>query len=178
MPRVLAFCAALCVILIATSARAQGVNNVVKALPDFKLSDPAQQEHAHGEVKERGAVVIVTIPNVKHAAPQDQWARWITKKGWNKDGPRLVFIEDIGQMGDGKIKETAREKLKEQYHPGKNPLILLDEKSDLRKALGVNIDETVVLLVNAKGEIVKSWEGEPTIEAAKEIVEAAEKLKK
>ncbi|MCW8131107.1 MAG: hypothetical protein KIS92_12230 [Planctomycetota bacterium] len=178
MPRDLSVALALMLSVLCGAARAQGVNNIVKSLPAFKLADPAQKEHAQSEVSERGAVVIVTIPNVKHAAVQDQWARWITKKGWNKDGPRLVFIEDVGQMGDGKIKETAREKLKEQYRPGKNPLILLDEKSDVRKALGVNIDETVVLLVNAKGEIVKSWEGEPTLEAAKEIVEAAAKLGK
>lgn len=171
---VLACCAAAC----GGAASAAGVNNIPKALPEFKLNDPEGKAHAPDALKARGAVVIVTIPNVKHAAIQDQWARWITRKGWKKDGPVLVFIEDTSQMNEGKIKATAHEKLKEQYRPGKNPLILLDADGAARKALGVNVDETVVLLVNKTGEIVKSWEGEPSIEAAKEVIEAAEKLAK
>lgn len=166
----------LCVSFSGHAARGVDVNHVVKALPEFKLKDPAGAEHAQGDLKERGALVIITIPNVKHSAPQDQWARWVTRKGWKKDGPRLVFVEDLSQLNDGKIKETALAKLKDRFETGKNPLILLDLDGAARKAFGINVDETVVVLVNKKGEVVKSWEGEPSIEAAKEIVEAVEKL--
>ncbi|MBI3830171.1 MAG: hypothetical protein HY291_11680 [Planctomycetes bacterium] len=166
----------LCVCLCGLAARGVDVNHVAKALPEFKLKDPAGAEHAQGEVQERGALVIVTIPNVKHSVPQDQWARWVTKKGWKKDGPRLVFIEDLSQIESAKVKETALAKLKDRFEPGKNPLLLLDPAGEVRKAFGVNVDETVVVLVNKKGAVVKSWEGEPSIEAAKEIVEAVDKL--
>ena len=156
---------------------ASAENAVVKELPAFKLKDPLGKEHTQEDLKRRGALIIVTIPNVKHAAPQDQWGRWITKKGWKKDGPLLVFIEDLTQVAEG-LREKALSELKDKYREDKQPLILLDVDGTVRKSFGVTMDETVVVLSNKEGKVVHVAQEEPTIEKVKEIQGRLEKLEK
>jgi len=160
--------AATVLALVCCAAPAYAQNAVVAKLPDFKLQDPHGKEHTQEELKPRGAVIIITIPNVKHASQQDQWARWLTKKGWQKDGPLLVFIEDLTQTAE-LLRARALAELKEKHREGKQPLLLLDPLGAVRKSFGINVDETVVVVVNAAGQIVHVAEEEPTVEKVKAI---------
>jgi hypothetical protein len=117
--------------------------------------------------------VIVTIPNVKHAPIQDRWARMITAGGWKKDGPQLVFIEDMSQSA---VKDKSLENLKKRFAPGKNPLILIDNTGGMRAKLGIMDDETVILVFDKKGKLVHFSEGPPDEDVAKKIIEAAGKI--
>lgn len=148
-------------------------NQPAAALPAFELADPTGAKHTQAEIAERGAVVIVTIPNVKHAPIQDRWARMLTSGGWKKEGPKLVFIEDISQSA---VKEKSLENLKRRFVPGKNPLILIDETGAVRAKFGIMDDETVILVYDKKGKLVHFVEGTPDEDLAKKAVEAATKL--
>ena len=169
--------ASWCFALVCCALPLYAQNAVVGKLPDFKLQDPHGKEHTQDELKQRGAVIIITIPNIKHAAAQDQWARWITKKGWKKDGPLLVFIEDLSQTAES-LREKALEELKEKHREGKQPLLLLDPHGAVRKSFGINEDETVVLVINAEGKIIHVAQEEPTVEKVKAIQAVMESLKK
>lgn len=148
-------------------------NQPVGALPAFELTDPTGEKHTQAALLTSGSVVIVTIPNVKHAPIQDRWARMITAGGWKKDGPKLVFIEDMSQSA---VKEKSLENLKKRFAPGKNPLILIDNNGGVRAKFGIMDDETVILVFDKKGKLVHFTEGPPDEDAAKKIVEAAGKI--
>lgn len=148
-------------------------NQPVATLPAFELADPTGAKHTQAEILQKGAVVFVTIPNVKHAPIQDRWARMITSGGWKKDGPKLVFIEDLSQSA---VKEKSLENLKRRFAPGKNPLILIDESGAVRAKFGIMDDETVILIYDKKGKLVHFVEGAPDEDLAKKVVEAANKL--
>lgn len=148
-------------------------NQPVKQLPAFQLEDPRGAKHTQAAISERGAIVIITIPNVKHGPVQDRWARMLTAGGWKKDGPKLVFIEDLSQSA---VKEKSMENLKERYVPGKNPLILIDSAGTTRAKFGIMDDETVIFAIDRKGQTVEFVEGPPDDDAAKRILNAAKKL--
>jgi predicted transcriptional regulator len=97
----------------------------------------------------------------------------ITAGGWKKDGPKLVFIEDMSQSA---VKEKSLENLKQRFVPGKNPLILIDNTGGARAKLGIMDDETVILVYDKQGKLVHFAEGPPDEDAAKKIVEAAGKI--
>lgn len=148
-------------------------NQPVKQIPTFQLADPTGVKHTQAEVFERGSVLILTIPNVKHAPIQDRWARMITAGGWKKEGPRLVFIEDMSQSA---VKEKSMESLKLRYVAGKNPLILIDPDGTTRTKLGIMDDETVVFVIDKKGQTVLFAEGPPDDDLVKKILDAVKKL--
>jgi len=161
-------------IFFAVCCDAQAASNQpVKQIPAFQLADPTGAKHTQAEVFERGSVLILTIPNVKHAPVQDRWARMITAGGWNKNGPRLVFIEDMSQSA---VKEKSMESLKARFVAGKNPLILIDPDGTMRGKLGIMDDETVVFVIDKKGQTVLFAEGPPEDDQVTKILDAVKKL--
>lgn len=169
IPGLMVVCAALMFCASVTAAS----NQPLKQIPNFQLADPTGVKHTQAEVFERGAVLILTIPNVKHGPVQDRWARMITGGGWNKNGPRLVFIEDMSQSA---VKEKSMESLKLRFVPGKNPLILIDTDGMTRSKLGIMDDETVIFVIDKKGQTVMFVEGPPEDDMVKKILDAAKKL--
>jgi hypothetical protein len=139
-------------------------------LPEFSLKDPTDEVHGHKELLARGAVLIVTIPNVKHGALQEQWKRHLKKTPWPADGPRLAYLEDLSQSN---VPERARKGMKDGYEPGAT-LLFVDPTGEVRRALRVPQDETVVLVYNREGRLVHSVTG---LETADEIREAARKVR-
>lgn len=164
---------ALWVVCAACGGALAASNQPVKQIPAFQLADPTGAKHTQAEVFERGSVLIFTIPNVKHGPIQDRWARMITAGGWNKNGPRLVFIEDMSQSA---VKEKSMESLKTRFVPGKNPLILIDPDGSMRGKLGIMDDETVVFVIDKKGQTVLFAEGPPEDDLVKKILDAVKKL--
>src|SRR5690606_19761866 len=81
----------------APAAAEDGKPALAPELPKFVLKDPAGKEHKLSDLPARGALIIVSIPNVKHAELQDRWGRWLTKKGWPDHFPQLVFVQDLSQ---------------------------------------------------------------------------------
>lgn len=160
-------------IAFAASGVQAASNDPVKQIPAIQLADPTGAKHTQAEIIERGAVLILTIPNVKHGPIQDRWARKITAGGWNKNGPRLVFIEDMSQSA---VKEKSMESLKARFVAGKNPLILIDHDGTTRTKLGIMDDETVVFVFDKKGQTVLFAEGPPDDDLVKKILDAAKKL--
>jgi hypothetical protein len=167
------FCALITAAYLPHAAHAATLNHPVPVLPKFQLADPLGKKFTDAAISERGAVLIVTIPNVKHGPLQDRWARLLTASGWKKDGPRLVFIEDLSQSA---VKPQSLESLKKRYAPGKNPLILIDSDGAVRPKFGVLEDETVIFVIDRKGRVVHFTEGEVDEAQIKPILDAASKL--
>ncbi|MCZ7648503.1 MAG: hypothetical protein M5U26_25125 [Planctomycetota bacterium] len=138
----------------------------VAQIPDFKLQDPSGAEHTDEQIAgQNGTVIIVTIPNVKHGETQGRWSRWLTKDGWPENGPHFVMIEDLEQSA---VREKALESMKEKFKPGQKPLLLLDHAGEVRRAFRVPQDETVVMIFNKDGALVKFYNDKPTLEDAKD----------
>ena len=143
------------------------------ALPDFSLSDPADIVHTQRSLLERGAVVIVSIPNVKHGSVQSRYAGHLMKS-LPEDGPRLVIVEDLSQSN---VRGMALRSMKSKYKPGTSTLLLLDHEGSLRRALWVPRDETAVLIFDRKGRLVQRvtglMGGDEVIDATKRLSETA-----
>ena len=147
----------------------------VSHLPDFKLKDPADIEHNDESLIHQGAVVIITIPNVKHGELQGLWSKWLMKKGWPASGPSLVLIEDLSQAE--RIRERALEGMRKKYRPGNMPVVLLDHTGEVRRSFRVTNDETVLMVFGKDGRIVHTEVQKPTLELAQHVVEIAKELK-
>lgn len=138
-------------------------------MPTFSARDPAGAMHTHQELLERGAVIVVTIPNAKHGDFQSTWARHLEKQ-IPAGGPRLVMVEDLSQSN---VRENALKSMKERFRPGQETMLLLDEDGSLRRAFGVQNDETVVLVYSKDGRLVQQVSCPETADG---IVDAAKKV--
>jgi len=145
-------------------------------LPEFSLKDPAEGVHTHKELLERGAVIVVTIPNVKHGENQERWTNGI-KKALPETGPRVVVLEDMSQSN---VREKAMKAMKEKYQPGQRTLLLVDPTGETRRAFGVPQDETAVLVCNREGAVIHRVTGvtvpDEVKEALKRVVKAAQEI--
>ena len=139
------------------------------ALPEFSLSDPADRVHTQRSLLERGAIVIVSIPNVKHGSVQSRYAKHLMQ-ALPEDGPRLVIVEDLSQSN---VRGMALRSMKSKYKPGTSTLLLLDHEGSLRRALWVPRDETAVLVFDRKGRLVQRVTG---LMGADEVIDASKRL--
>jgi hypothetical protein len=138
-------------------------------LPDFSLKDPAGVVHTHRTLLERGAILVVTIPNIKHGEIQSHYLKHLNRR-LPPDGPRLVIVEDLSQSS---VRGLAVRRMKTTYRSGESTLLLLDEDGSLRRAVGVPIDETVVLVFDTQGQLLQRAAGWST---ADEIADAVTQL--
>jgi len=135
-----------------------------ESLPSFKLKDPAGKEFTDADVRKAGVVIVVTIPNVKHQDPQKHWVHEISKEKWGADGPKFILIEDLAQSP---YKDKSMNGMKESYKAGSIPQLLVDDTGDFRRALGVQQDETNVLVYDKDGRLLAF---EKTSEDLEELV--------
>lgn len=156
--RLLLIAVLVCFCLTCADAReepAPKAPTFAESLPEFTLKAPDDVEHARKDFIGKGVVMICTAPNVTHGDSQRTWVTRLTKDGWKKDGPALVLLEDMTQSW---FKGKAIERMKDEYRPGEAPILLLDHKADLRKALEAKknalLDKTVVLVYNCEGTLV------------------------
>lgn len=140
-------------------------------LPEFSAKDPAGEVHTQKELLERGAVVLITIPNAKHGDFQSVWKNHL-KKQIPEDGPRLVMVEDMSQSN---VRDKAEKSMKEKYKSGQPTLLLMDEDGSLRRSLRVPADETVVQVYDKNGRLLQQVISPST---ADEIVDAARAIGK
>lgn len=144
---------------------------VASDIPAFSLKDPADVAHTQQALMERGAVVVVTIPNAKHGGFQSTWTKHL-KKNLPEGKLRLVVLEDLSQSN---VKDKAMKGMKSKYKPGQETLLLIDEDGAVRRSLRITNDETVVLVYNKQGRLVHRVLSPTTSD---EIVDAAKAVGK
>jgi hypothetical protein len=148
-----------------------GLPVLASDLPEFSVKDPSGAVHTQKELLERGAVVLITIPNAKHGDFQTVWKNHL-KKQITDGGPRLVMVEDMSQSN---VRDKAEKSMKEKFKPGQETLLLVDDDGSLRKALNAPADETVVQVYDKNGKLLQQVTSPST---ADEIVDAAKALGK
>ncbi|MDO8526119.1 MAG: hypothetical protein Q7T03_00355 [Deltaproteobacteria bacterium] len=133
-------------------------------LPDFSLKDPANKTFTKKDVLAEGAVFVVTAPIMRNQKAQEGWEKYLSGKKSGKG--KLILLED---MSPSMFKKTALKRMKEEYEPGKEPILLIDPKGQLREKLGVKKKETVVLVYNKDGKLVFNTTEKPSAKGADKI---------
>lgn len=136
-----------------------------QTLPDFSLKDPAGKKQTKSAVAKKGVLVVVTAPILSNKDEQEGWSKYLTETKKGHEG-HIVFLED---MNPSSFKGKALNAMKKDYEPGKDPILLVDQKGSLRKKLKVPEKKTVVLAYNKEGKLVASEEGKPNAESAAEL---------
>ena len=106
----------------------------------------------------------MTAPTLHDKGAQEGWSKYLPAS--MPKGGVLIFIED---MSVSDWKSVARKDMKKEWKPGVPPILLLDEKGNVRKMLGVARDTTVVLVYNKKGQLTYTDRGGPSAASAKTI---------
>jgi predicted transcriptional regulator len=75
-------------------------------------------------------------------------------------------------MSPSSFKGKALSEMKKQSDPGKDPLLLIDPKGEMRKKLGVEKENTIVLVYDKKGKCVHEERGKPSQKSAFQIWKA------
>ena len=134
----------------------------------FTLKDPHGTTISSESIyKATGMLVMVSVPNLTQYERQKKWERYMKGQRWPQQcAPQRVLIEDLSQQQT--YKEKARFMMKQAYKPGGDTVVLVDEDGDVRRQLGVQNNETVIVLVDTKGRVlhVESDDVEPDQEAA------------
>lgn len=140
--------------------------------PVFSLKDPHGKEIRGGElIRKNGMLLMLTVPNLSQYEKQVRWQRYLKKEAWPKEQtPACVLLQDLSQQET--FKEKARSIMKEKYNPAGGVVVLVDETGDVRRKFGVSPNETVILVVDAKGRIVhhESDDSEADAESAKRVM--------
>lgn len=165
-------CSLLCGVTLVTASSLMAVEKI----PEFKLKDPTGREHTHKELLDENTIMMISIPNAKHGENQERWMA-LLEKALPGTTPQIVVLQDLSQSN---VVDTATERMKERFHPGQRPLLLVDTTGDVRRAFGVPQDETAILVCDRMGAIVHRvsdiTDPDEVREAAKGVVKAAEKL--
>ena len=141
-----------------------------KDLPEFSLQDPRGKVFTKKDILGDGAVLVVTAPTLSNKKDQEDWAQDL-KETKKKGRGRLVFLED---MSPSAFKGKARSEMKKRDDPGEDPLLLIDPEGELRKKLGVEEGDTVVLAYDKKGRLVHEERGKPSQKSASQIWKSLE----
>lgn len=160
--------------VLGSSSSKAGGWSYAPTMPAFSLKDPADKVHTDKAYRAGPAVVIVTIPNVKHGEYQSRWSRYLLKKGWPNPKVPIIFVEDISQTGS--IKEKALAGLKKSYKPDKPPVLLLDMTGQVRRSFRVRNDETVLLVYNKEGRVIYTFDEKPTIDEGRKVLKLVKKF--
>lgn len=137
-----------------------------RRLPDFSLPDPAGQVHTRASLARDGVVLVVTAPTLSNEDAQRGWDVQLRAARPQGSRARLAFVEDLDQSW---FPDTALEAMQEDYVAGQDPVLLIDRRGALRRALGVKADETVVLVFDARGTLRGAERGDPSKEAARRV---------
>jgi hypothetical protein len=139
--------------------------------PEFSLKDPVGKEFGGDELcRPTGMLVMLTAPTLTQYEKQKKWEKVMNRQRWPKSAaPRRVLIEDLSQQNS--YKEKARAMMKQAYKSDGEMAVLIDESGDVRRAFGVQNDETVIVLCDAHGRIlhIVSDDVEPNDSAAQKL---------
>lgn len=151
----------LLVLLLAGAAGAG--EGFAARLPDFHLKDPAGREHTRAEVLTKGVVLVVTAPTVDNEDDQRGWEEELRKARPAGAEGRLVFVEDLSASW---VPGLALQGMRREFRDGVEPLLVVDEEGALRRALRVERGKTVVLVYDARGQLVHDETGGPAAHRA------------
>lgn len=141
-------------------------------LPEFSLKDPRGKAFTKKDILKNGVIFVVTAPILSNKKEQENWANYLNAEKHNSKG-RLIFLQD---MSPSSFKGMALKEMKKKSDPGKDPLLLIDPKGDMRKKLGVKKEDTVVFVYDKKGRRVHEERGKPSQKSASQIWKSLEKL--
>jgi hypothetical protein len=166
LPATLVFMSVVVFLAAGIQSPADGkVAHAEKDLPEFSLKDPRGRVFTRKDLLVDGAVVVATAPTLNNKGVQEQWSK-LLKAAKHRNKGRLVFLEDLSQSS---FKETARRGMRKQSDAGEEPLLLIDPEGALRKKLGVEKKDTVVLVYDKRGKLVHEEKGKPSQRAAAQI---------
>ncbi len=144
-----------------------GSSSFAQTLPDFSLNDPNGNTFTKESISKDGIVLVVTAPILKNKSAQKKWNKYLLKaKAGSK--AKLAFLED---MQPSLFKGAAIKGMKKDYQFGKEPLLLIDNGGEIRRALKVPKKKTVVLVYDRDGKLVHLEAGKPSVQAAETMWE-------
>jgi hypothetical protein len=142
-----------------------------RTLPSFTLQDPLGQRHDKDTVIGGGkpVVFVVTAPTLGSGGDQKDWNDALVKSA--PAGAKVILIEDMSQSN---FKGRALDRMRKDFEPNGQTLLLLDDQGTVRKQLGVGEGETVVLVYDAQGNLVHADQSDASVERARQIWSAAQ----
>lgn len=156
--------------LFAFAAVAAGPASWPSVLPVLRHLDPHGEEFTEALLKERGAVLIATAPNLSQGGAQNAWNEAYRAVRRDAEGPVVVLLEDMSQSW---FRHVVLARMKESYRRGQGMLVLLDESGSTRRALGVPENTTVAFAFAAGGALVAVETGQATAERFAKLLRAA-----
>lgn len=144
-----------------------GVGSALAAgrrLPDFSLRDPAGRVHTRASLAAEGLILVVTAPTLASEDAQRGWDDHLRAARPAEVRGRVAFLEDLDQSW---FPDMAVRAMRETYDPGSDPVLLLDRKGAIRRALGVERGATVLLVYDAAGERCHRDAGAPSAAGAR-----------
>lgn len=135
-------------------------------VPEFTLNDPLGAAQKSCDLyKTSGMLIMITVPSLSQYERQVRWQKHMDAQKWPaENAPRQVVLEDLSQQT--MFKERARSMMKQKYLPTGKVTVLIDEDGAVRRGFGVQENETVVLLINADGEVIHHENSEEMPDAA------------
>ena len=152
-----------------------GHGSYAASIPSFTLKDGlgvAQPNEAlYGG---NGMVLMVTAPNLTQYEKQKRWEKCLSKQCWPAQNvPKCVVLQDLSQQPT--FKDKVRKLIEEKCRAEQRVVFLMDEDGNARRKLGVNDNETVILIVDRAGNVIhhESDDVEPEQESARRVTEQA-----
>lgn len=162
--------AAATLALVAVATLAAAPSPWPAALPALRLADPLGTEFTEGQWSARGAVVVVTAPNLSQGGAQQAWTAAFDEVKREGAAPMVVFVEDMSQSY---FRPVVISRMKAAYRPGSGLLVLLDESGDAREALGVSENATVAFAFGPGGKLRAVETGAASAERAEALLRSA-----
>lgn len=131
----------------APAARRDGI---ATTLPAFSLLDPEGRRFDEREACGNGAILVVTMPNIRNGPAQNGWFDLLRDTD-RVPAARVVFLED---MTDVSLRALKIARMRQMYDPAREPLLLLDEGGVVRRALGAPENRTTLLVYGPDGRLV------------------------
>lgn len=157
-------------LLVGTTMTVGALADHARPLPDFSLRDPAGRLHTRESLASRGLVLVVTAPVLASQDDQRAWDAHLRAARPEDAGARLAFSEDLAQSW---FPGRALAAMREAYDPDEEPVLLLDARGRLRRALKVDEGLTVLVAFDAVGSRRYCYSGSPSAAAARRAWAAA-----
>ncbi|MCO5170228.1 MAG: hypothetical protein M9894_28160 [Planctomycetes bacterium] len=105
--------------------------------------------HTRASLGGGGLILVVTAPTLASEDAQRGWDDHLRATRPADVRGRVAFLEDLDQSW---FPDMAVRAMRETYDPGSDPVLLLDRKGAIRRALGVERGATVLFVFDATGE--------------------------
>jgi hypothetical protein len=159
-------------------SQANGSGAFAEFVPSFTLKDPLGTDIESSKLySQNGMLIMVTVPNLTQYDKQKRWEKAIEKFAWPEfNAPKKVLVEDLSQQET--FKEKVRGMMKEKYNPEGEFTVLVDEEGIVRRQFGVLDNETVLLVVDAKGNVIHHERDEvvPDVDSASRLMSQIHQL--